>query len=89
MEKQTKTYFVVEIGGANFYFEKLQEATDLFAKMVETKAIDIGRIGYGEAAYYYIDSGHKPEMRQITFEIYQSREAAEFAKHNAENGSDE
>ena len=84
MEKTNKTYFIVEIGGAYFYFEKLQEASDFFAKLVGSTGERINRLGYGDNSYYYKDGKHTPKMSQETIDVYLTKKAAEFAKHEKE-----
>ena len=86
MEKITKTYFIVEIGGADFYFEKLQDASDFFAKLVSSTGEKIAQLGYSSPRYYYKDGRHTPKMTQETIDVYETKKAAEFAKH--EKGDD-
>jgi hypothetical protein len=88
MEKHTITYFIVEIGGADFYFEKLQDASDFFAKLVSSTGEKIGRLGYGDNAYYYKEGKHTPKMSQETMDVYQTKKAAEFAKHESGDKED-
>ena len=77
MEKETKTYFVVEIGGADLYFEKLNDASEFFAKIVGSNAEKIGSIGYGPS-YHFKSGKHHPTMKQEVIDVYPSRKAAEF-----------
>lgn len=82
MDKQTKTFFVVEIGTADFYFEKLEQASEFFRQVVNAPIRNIDALGYGEGRYAF-DSGGKIRlsMKQETLDFYPSKEAAEFAKH--------
>lgn len=82
MEPTTKVYFVVEIGGADFYFDKLPEAAAFFEKLASTNAQKMGHLGYGSSAYNYPEGKHRLEMKQETIILYPNRKAAEFAKHN-------
>lgn len=80
IEKTTKTFFIVEIGGADLYFEKLEEASNFFGKLVGANAHKVGRLGYGDNSYHFQDGKHFPSMKQETIDIYPTRKAAEFAK---------
>jgi len=84
METKKITYFIVEIGGADFYFEKLQDASDFFAKLASTNAEKIGRLGYGKDSYNYRDGKHMPTMKQDVLEVYETEKSARFAKHQQE-----
>lgn len=86
IDKQTKSYFIVEIGGADFYFENLQQASEFFSKIVGSPAKKINQLGYGSNAFYYEDGKPLPSMKQSIIEVYPNRKAAEFAKH--ESGGD-
>lgn len=88
MEKETKTYFIVEIGGADFYFEKLQDASDFFAKLVSTNAEKIDAEGYGANAFHYKNGKHHPTMKQEVMDIYPTLKAARFAKSNLDKDTE-
>lgn len=89
MDSEKKTYFIVEIGGADFYFEKLSEASEFFAKLASTTAEKIDRLGYGSDAYYYKGGHHTPSMKQEEMNVYPNKKAAEFAKHNEDENEKE
>lgn len=84
MEPQKKTYYVVEIGGADLYFDNLQKASDFFAKIVQSGAEKISSLGYGSDAYHYKHGVHTPLLKQEILDVYPTEKAARFAKSNEE-----
>jgi len=85
IDKVKKTFFVVEIGSADFYFDKLHEASEFFAKIVSSTARSMGRLGYGSDAYHFEEGKPMPSMKQEILDVYPTRKAAEFAKSTADS----
>lgn len=88
MEKQTKTYYVVEIGGADLYFADIQKASDFFAKVVGSGAVDMGSVGYNKD-YAYVRGTPTVSMKTEVVGLYQTEKAARFAVSEKEKEKEE
>lgn len=86
MEPTTKTYYIVEIGGADLYFERLEEAADFFAKVAKAPIKNIGHTYENGKSLYYTDTSGsiKISMKQETLTVYPSRKAANFASKDGD-----
>ena len=78
-EPKQQTIYTVEIGSVDLHFQDLQEASEFFAKIVETPFMKIERKGWSGD---YIPSEKKTQvsMKQETVNLFPSEEAYEFAQ---------
>ena len=80
MEPKTQTYYLVEIGSADLYFERLEDAAEFFAKIAKAPIKNIQRTyEKGETLHFIGTEATDISMKQETLVVYPNKKAASFA----------
>jgi len=83
MEKETRMVFVVEIESARLFFNSIEEASDIFAKLSGSSAVLIRSVNYSDK-YCYVDGKPDLALKARNIELFKTKKGAEFEKENNE-----
>jgi hypothetical protein len=84
MEPKRETLYVVEVGSADFHFEKLQDAADFFSMITKAPIKHVVSTYENGKSLSYLDQDHpiRVSMKQESITIYPSLKAAKFAAND-------